>query len=164
MSVNAWASFFYSLSISPLVCLWSWEFFSIIHLWDVFDVNTDVDNCRTVRWQLKLYVILRHADALCLEMNIFLRLDQIDNTNLSVWIWVKIFFGWRKQICWVIVALCICLCVYIFLLYICLCMCHRIFQSDIMCQFFYKYTLFTLYHKSALKIPFLTIFSCRFIC
>ena len=97
MSVNAWASFFYSLSISPLVCLWSWEFFSIIHLWDVFDVNTDVDNCRTVRWQLKLYVILRHADALCLEMNIFLRLDQIDNTNLSVWIWVKIFFGWRKQ-------------------------------------------------------------------
>ena len=36
-------------------------------LWDVFDVDPDVDNCWTLGRQFELNVVLRHTDALCLE-------------------------------------------------------------------------------------------------
>ena len=40
----------------------------VSHLWDVLDVNPDVDNCRTLGWQLELHIVLWHADALCLQI------------------------------------------------------------------------------------------------
>ena len=47
-----------------------WNLFEC-YLWDVFDVNPDVDNCWTLGWQFKLNVVLRHTDALCLKKETF---------------------------------------------------------------------------------------------
>ena len=43
-----------------------WNLFES-YLWDVFDVDPDIDNCRTLGRQFKLNVVLRHTDALCLR-------------------------------------------------------------------------------------------------
>ena len=43
-----------------------WNLFEL-YLWDVFDVDPNVDNCRTFGRQFKLNIVFRHTDALRLR-------------------------------------------------------------------------------------------------
>ena len=57
---------FFNFPIEQCMMVEFWILFES-YLWDVFDVNPDVDNCWTLGWQFELDVVLGHTDALGLK-------------------------------------------------------------------------------------------------